>query len=348
MSRAFSNGDLSEGLAEAATDSSLTPERARALRRASRACLTWEAEAADLCTSGEPLTQLAKVGPWVAEQIRSLAEAGLPSGRHTLREGFLTRTDVTRILAEQPSRLAEFLCDLQVHSEWSDGHDSLLEMAEAASARGYTHMAITDHSQGLSIANGMSEVRLEQQALEVAEVNKRLKERSSSMRVLHGIEMNLSPAGEGDMSKEALARLDVVLGAFHSKLRLKDDQTERYVAGVRNPNINILAHPRGRIFNFRGGLQCDWAAVFEEAALQDVAVEIDGYPDRQDLDVALLETVRLVGTRISVGSDAHHVSDLSFVEFGVATAIKVGVNPTRILNCMPRDEFLEWARSKRK
>nr|MBA3272970.1 hypothetical protein [Chthoniobacterales bacterium] len=93
---------------------------------------------------------------------------------------------------------------------------------------------------------------------------------------------------EGDMESDALAQLDLVLGSFHSKLRVKEDQTERYLAALRNPDLQILGHPRGRVYNFRVGLTADWSRVFGEAAKLDKAVEIDCYPDRQDMNVSLL------------------------------------------------------------
>src|SRR6266480_4650806 len=100
--------------------------------------------------------------------------------------------------------------------------------------------------------------------------------------------MNLNPRGEGDMDPIALRGLDLVLGSFHSVLRTRDDQTERYLRALGNPNIQILGHPRGRIYNYRLGLKADWERVFTEAARLDKAVEIDAYPDRQDIDISLL------------------------------------------------------------
>jgi DNA polymerase (family 10) len=114
--------------------------------------------------------------------------------------------------------------------------------------------------------------------------------------------MNLNPRGEGDMNPKSLSNLDLVLGSFHSSLRRIDDQTERYLAALRNPHIHILAHPRGRIYNFRLGLKADWPRVFAEAARLDKALEIDCYPDRQDLNLSLLKLARLAGTRVSLGT----------------------------------------------
>src|SRR5205823_14793417 len=149
------------------------------------------------------------------------------------------------------------------------------------------------------------------------------------------------------MEPDALAKLDVVLGAFHSKLRVKEDQTERYVRALQNPHINTLAHPRGRIFNFRLGLTADWPAVLDAAAANGKAVEIDAYPDRQDLDVALLRLAARAGCFISIGTDAHHPDELAFIDIGVAAAVEAGVPFDRILNTMAPEQLVDWARAAR-
>jgi DNA polymerase (family X) len=128
-----------------------------------------------------------------------------------------------------------------------------------------------------------------------------------------------------------------VLGWFHSSLRKKGDQTERHVAALRNPTIQILGHPRGRIYNFRLGLSADWARVFAVAAELDKAVEIDSYPDRQDMSIDLIRLARKAGCRISIGTDSHHPSQLEFIEFGLAAALKAKIDPGLILNFMPRE-----------
>ncbi len=201
-------------------------------------------------------------------------------------------------------------------------------------------MGITDHSVGLPIANGMSEERLAGQAEHIARLNDEVGDR---IRVLHSIEMNLSPEGEGDMEPAALARLDLVLGTFHSDLRRTEDQTERYLAAVRNPTVHVLAHPRCRMFNRRNGLSADWPRVFAEAAALDKAVEIDANPNRQDLDVALLELARDAGVRISIGTDAHSIGELDFLTYGLAAAIRAGIDRERILNFGPADDVVAWA-----
>ena len=232
-----------------------------------------------------------------------------------------------------------------MHTAWSDGSGSVLEMANAAKARGYEYIAITDHSKGLKIAGGIDEKALARQALEIAGANTAL--RNTGMTVLRSIEVNLNPRGEGDMEPRSLARLDLVIGAFHSSLRTKEDQTERYLAALRNPDIQILAHPRGRIYNYRLGLKADWPRVFAEAAKLDKAVEIDSYPDRQDLNVALLRIAREAGVRISLGTDSHHPEQLEFIELGLAAALKAKIPAERIINFRPLPRLQEWVQNLR-
>src|SRR5690348_2908230 len=122
------------------------------------------------------------------------------------------------------------------------------------------------------------------------------------------------------MDRRSLQPLDLVLGCFHSALRKKEDQTERYAAALRNPDVQILGHPRGRIYNFRLGLNADWERVFGTAAELNKAVEIDGYPDRQDLSMGLLRIAKKAGCRISLGTDSHDPMQLRFMDYSLASA----------------------------
>jgi histidinol phosphatase-like PHP family hydrolase len=150
------------------------------------------------------------------------------------------------------------------------------------------------------------------------------------------------------MDPVALQSLDVVLGSFHSALRRKEDQTPRYLAALHNGDIQILGHPRGRIYNYRLGLRADWEAVFCEAARLDKAVEIDAYPDRQDLNLGLLRIAKRCGTRISFGTDAHHPWQLEFIDLALAATLAAKIPPERIVNFMSLDELRTWAERVRK
>jgi histidinol phosphatase-like PHP family hydrolase len=340
------NQDIAELLAVQAE--SAKPPVQKALRRASRRAFLWDEEAAEIVREGRALTELTAVGPYVEKIIRGWMAAPpeipeLPG----IRKHFLTVPQARETLASKPSWLRELRGDLQMHSVWSDGTGSIAEMAEEADKRGYEYIAVTDHAKGLKIAGGINEEKLAEQATEIAAVNRALKSSGSRMRVLRSIELNLNVAGEGDLEPAALAKLDIVLGCFHSALRKKEDQTPRYLAALRNPDLQILGHPRGRIYNYRLGLGADWARVFGVAAELDKAVEIDSYPDRQDLSGDLLQLAKAAGCRISLGTDAHGPSQLRFIEFGLAAAARAGIKRERILNFMPREKLLQWVASVR-
>jgi putative hydrolase len=341
----LSNGELAELLAAGSEHE--TEHRARALRRASRAALQWPEEAETVAAEGRSLTELRAIGPWTARMIEEwLEEPPMLATPSPLRTGFLTLAEVRAALAEHPEYRSEVRGDLQMHTTYSDGRAPLREMAETAATYGYDYVAVTDHSVGLPIANGMSEERLLDEIADIDRANEELGASGGSMRLLRSIEMNLSPDGESDMSTQVLQKLDLVLGAFHSKLRITEDQTDRYLAAVRNPDVDVLAHPRGRRWNHRLGLSADWPRVFEAAVEANTALEIDAYPDRQDLDVELLRLANEVGCWISIGTDAHHPDELRYLEFGLAAAALAGIPTARILNFEPYDRLLEWTRGE--
>jgi DNA polymerase (family 10) len=341
----LTNAPRAELLARAAETEAEGTNRRKALQRASRAAFFWPEEAWSLHEEERPLTDLRSVGPWLAGVMGGWldpeADVGPPEPPE-IRRGFLTLSEARATLAENDWWREALRADLQMHTTYSDGRNSLREMATEAAGYGYGHVAVTDHSKGLPITHGMDEARLSAQGDDVRRVNEELERSGAALRVLHSIEMNLSPEGEGDMDPHALRRLDLVLGAFHSKLRVAEDQTERYLAAVRNRSVHVLAHPRGRRFNVRLGLRADWSRVFAEAAELDKALEVDGYPDRQDLDVELLAAAGNTGVRISIGTDAHSIEELRYIEFGVAAVIRAGIPRDRVLNFLSRDELLEW------
>jgi histidinol phosphatase-like PHP family hydrolase len=341
------NSDIAELLARAGEHAKQPLQRA--LRRASRRSFLWPEEAEEIYARGESLTVLSGIGPYLNKQIIDWLrhpperEEAIPE----IRQNFLTRAEASTLRSKYPERFHEIRGDLQMHTLWSDGSGSIQDMAEAARLRGYSYIAITDHSKGLKIAGGIDENQLAKQGEEIAAINESMRGNADGFLVLRSVELNLSPMGAGDMDPAALKRLDLVLGCFHSALRRKEDQTERYLAALRNPSIHILGHPRGRIYNFRLGLSADWARVFALAAKLDKAVEIDCYPDRQDLSIDLLAIARKEGCRISMGTDSHGPSQLEFIELGVAAALQANLDPKRILNYMPTDQLLEWAKSVR-
>ena len=342
----FSNAEIAECLALVADE--YTDHRKKALKSGSRAAFLWDEEASDLLEAGRELTELPKVGPWLSHLIRGWIEE--PPGRpdpSPLRRDFMTMSQAVAILQDAPEWCEEVRGDLQMHSTYSDGYGSIADMADAAEALRHEYISITDHSKGLKIAGGIDEETLAKQGAEIDSVNDALEERGSKLRVLRSIEVNLNPQGEVDMDDAALDSLDVIVGSFHSKLRVKEDQTERYVAALRNRHVNVLGHPRGRVYNFRLGLTADWPRVFETAAETGTAIEINCYADRQDLNRELLEIAVASGCRFSLGTDSHSPKQLTNVRFGLAAAASVGIDRSRIVNFLPRDALLAWAGTRR-
>jgi putative hydrolase len=340
--RAFlPNSAIAELLAIAAENAKMPLQKA--LRRASRKAFMWAEEAAMLRQNGRSLTELPAVGPSISRIIENwIKDPPVTPIPPDIRANFLTATEVSAILSNKPDWANALKGDLQMHTVWSDGSGSIEDMARAALQCGYQFIAITDHSKDLKIAGGINEEQLQRQGQEILAVNSKLREEGAQFKVLRSVELNLSPAGDSDMERPSLQRLDLVLGCFHSALRKKDDQTERYIAALRNPDIQILGHPRGRIYNYRVGLTADWERVFGVAADLDKAVEIDGYPDRQDLSVNLLQVAKKSGCRISLGTDSHDPLQLHFMNYSLAAAIQAGIPKGRVLNFMTAKDIEEW------
>jgi histidinol phosphatase-like PHP family hydrolase len=344
----LSNTDVAELLArQAERESGIL---SRAFRRAARSAFLWPEEVAHVAAQNRSLTELRSIGPFIDRQIRSWLDKPPQSNKKIpeIRSDFISLSEARRLLATRPAWSSRLRGDLQMHTCWSDGSATVAEMAEAAMERSYSYIAITDHSRGLKIAGGIDERTLLKQGAEIAKLNISDSKLGGKLTVLRSVEMNLNPRGEGDMSPACLSALDLVLGSFHSSLRIVEDQTDRYLAALRNPNIQILGHPRGRIYNYRLGLQADWPRVFAEAARLDKALEIDCYPDRQDLNIALLKLARKHGTRISLGTDAHHPWQLEFIELGLAAALQAKIPTDRIVNFMPILNLQRWIQHVRR
>jgi putative hydrolase len=335
------NVDLAEALAR---EADLHDEhRARALRRASRSALLWPEEAVDILASGRSLTLLPAVGPWIARVIEGWVEQPPELGDIApARRGFISIAEAAAALKRAPEYLL-VRSDHQVHTTWSDGGEPLEVMTAELAGRGYAFAAITDHSQGLKIAGGMDEETLARQWDAIDEAQGSL----GDFAVLKGIEMNLSPEGEGDMDPAYLAKLDLVLGTFHSALRVTDDQTERYLAAIANPTVDVFAHPVCRMYGRRAGLRADWPRVFDAAAQAGIALEIDCTVMRQDLPVELLKIARDSGAWFSIGTDAHDIGELAFMPLGLGAAAIAGIAPERILNFHPIDEVRAWVAERR-
>ena len=281
--------------------------------------------------------------PTVEKAVEDSKRSGDVTRSRDLRSNFLSRSQVLAALRDKTLRgpsLEHYRGDLQMHSEWSDGSDTLEDIVEGCLARGYRYCAVTDHSYGLPIARGVSMADLKRQHAEIDAINKRY---AGRFRLLKGIEANILADGRLDMKRSELRGLDIVVAAPHSKLRAPDDQTPRMLAAVETRGVHILAHPRGRMFGSRPGVTADWERVFAAAAESGVAIEIDGDPWRQDIDHALARRAVRCGCLFALDSDAHAVSQLAFAETAIAHARLAGVPRSRIINCWGLEKLLDWA-----
>ena len=263
--------------------------------------------------------------------------------RRGLRSNFLSRAAAEAAMrSRQPNAPAreDIRCDLQMHSDWSDGGQTLEEIIETGISRGYTHSAVTDHSYGLPIAGGLSMARVDEQHREIDALNARYQ---GKFRLLKGIEANIRADGSVDMTYPELALMEIVVAAPHSALRSSADQTARMLGAVQTPGVHILGHPRGRMYGSRPGVTADWEKVFDAAARLGVAIELDGDPSRQDLDFDLARRALPSGCLFAIDSDAHATDQWWYAETALAHARLAGVPRDRVINCWPLSRLLDWA-----
>lgn len=260
------------------------------------------------------------------------------------------REDRGEIEAAQEGRLPDLInlpdvCgDLHIHTDWSDGMDPLETMAEAAKARGYQYVAITDHSQSLAIARGLSPERVREQRQRIQELNERLK----PFRVLQGTEMDIRSDGTLDYPDEVLREFDVVSASIHSGLNQpKEKITQRLIAAMCNPYVDVVNHPTSRLLGRREAYEVDLEAVLRVAAETGVALEINASPERLDLDDVWARRAIQMGIPLTVSTDAHSTVHLGFMTFGVGTARRGWVERHHVINCSPLDDFLTRLRRRR-
>jgi DNA polymerase (family X) len=233
---------------------------------------------------------------------------------------------------------------LHCHTSYSDGSNTVEELAVACRDAGYDYLGVTDHSQAAAYAGGLRPEDLSRQADEIDEVNQRLE----GFRVLKGIEADILQDGRVDYDERVLERLDFVIASVHSRFNMGEkDMTARMLAAMDNPYLTIIGHPTGRLLLSRDPYPIDLDAVMEKAAATGVALEINADPHRLDLDWRVLRKAKESGVAISIGADAHSVAGIGYVEYGVGMARKGWLGPDDILNVRPVGEFVEYARRRR-
>lgn len=233
--------------------------------------------------------------------------------------------------------------EVHCHSTWSDGTHSIEEMARAALARGYKYLAITDHSQSLGVANGLTPERLRQQRREIEEAQARV----PGIRLWQGTEMEIKADGSLDFPDEVLAGLDFVVASVHTGLRQdRDTLTRRALNAIRNPYVKLLGHPTGRLLPRREAGDFDMEAIFQAAAETGTMLEINAAPERLDLSAEHVRRAIHWGVKLVINCDAHHVDDFDKLRFGVATANRGWASAGDVANTRPVDEFEAlWKRS---
>jgi DNA polymerase (family 10) len=233
--------------------------------------------------------------------------------------------------------------DLQMHSTWSDGVNTVAEMAEGARARGLRYILITDHSHGMAVAGGLQVEELRKQRVEIEAVNAGM----TGFTVLAGTEVEIRADGSLDFPDEVLAELDLVVASLHTGLRTGQEKTtQRVLAAIHNPHVDLIAHPTGRLIGKREGADLDMEAILQAAAQTGTAIEVNAYPDRLDLcDVHVRRAVEL-GVKVAINTDAHNVGELDHVFFGVATARRGGATAADVINTWDVERLLTWARRR--
>ncbi len=260
------------------------------------------------------------------------AALGLPVMPPELRE------DLGEIEAAKEGKLpalielSDIRGDLQMHSTWSDGHDTIAGMARAAKARGYRYIAITDHSVSETVANGLSVERLRERRGEIEKARKAV----SGIAILNAAEVDIKRDGSLDYPDEVLAELDFVLASVHSGFKMeREAMTRRIVKALENPHVDAFGHPTGRLIGKREPYEVDMEEVLQAAARLGVAVEINAYPDRLDLKDVHARRAKELGVKLLINTDAHSADQLEMMHFGVATARRGWIEANEVLNTLP-------------
>jgi histidinol phosphatase-like PHP family hydrolase len=342
--------------------------KAQAFKRAAAAVLSLDRPIEALVSPTGVLAPIAGVGPASVHVILEVLRTGTSTrverevasstrGEDLARAAqagarLLSRAEIQRVLdtptAPGVVSPADYRGDLQMHSVWSDGSETLADLVAGCRARGYAYCAVTDHSHSLNAAGPSLAATATRQRRAIDAINRaNARRQSQRFRLLHGIEVNIKVDGSLDVERADLERFDIALAAPHSDLRSARDQTSRMLRAVRTPGVHVLAHPRGRMGGTRGGVSADWDRVFAAAVAAGVAVELDGSPARQDLDYVIAERALAAGCLFAVDSDAHRTAELPYVDFAVAHARLAGIPAKRIINCWPLTRLMTWLDRRR-
>jgi DNA polymerase (family X) len=226
--------------------------------------------------------------------------------------------------------------EVHMHTVETDGRCTIEEMAEAAKARGYQYIAITDHSKNLAFANGLDDKRAVEHIARIREANDRI----DGITVMAGVEVDILADGELDLSDPVMEQMDVVVASVHSAFNQEPQQmTDRLLRALDNKNVSILGHPTGRLLLRRDAYKFDMDAILQSALANRVAMELNAYPDRLDLNDVHLRMARERGVKIVINTDAHHTSHFEKIKYGILQARRAWLTPADVLNTLPEQEF---------
>ena len=230
--------------------------------------------------------------------------------------------------------------DLQMHTKYSDGNNTIMEMAEAAKKLGHEYICITDHiGETFKIANSMDEKRINQQRKEIDKINKKIK----NIAILQGGEVNIKDDGTLDMKNNALKELDIVLASIHSGFKNpKEKMSARIIKAMENENVDIIAHPFGRLINQRPAIEMDFDAVLEKAKETKTVLEINAYPERMDLNDNYVRIAVKHGVKLSIGTDSHDADQLRNYKLGVAIARRGWAEKKDVINCYSVKDMVKF------
>ncbi len=243
--------------------------------------------------------------------------------------------------------LSDIRADLHMHSTWSDGRADIRVMAEAARARGYSHIAMTDHSAYIGLTHGLDAERLRAQRQEIAALNAAYAAQGVPFRILCGVEVDITPEGQLALPDDVLAELDIVVASAHVQLRQSPEAaTERLLRAVRNPHVDMIGHPVGRMLGSREGAPVDIDALARAAAEHRVLLEVNSGPTRLDLEGPAVRRALELGATIAIDSDAHHPDNLDWIRFGVITARRGWASAAQVANTWSFAALQEWLRRR--
>jgi DNA polymerase (family 10) len=226
--------------------------------------------------------------------------------------------------------------DVHMHTVETDGRNTIEEMAGAAKARGYQYLAITDHSKNLAFANGLDDTRAVAHIAKIRAAGKQIE----GITIFAGIEVDILTDGDLDLPDDVLAQMDIVIASVHSVFNQEPAKmTDRLLKAVENPNTSIIGHPTGRIQLRREGYAFDMHAVLAAAAKHKVAMELNSYPDRLDLNDVHLRQAKQHGVKIVINTDSHHTSHLEKIRYGILQARRAWLTQADVLNTLPAEQF---------